>query len=84
MIQEDDNSEEWHTGKLEYPFGRGINFQIKTYDAQKLIDKLKATNYPIQMDLKNSCYAVKTEFYNYRQFLVMDPDGYLLRFSQPI
>ena len=26
--------------KLEYPFGRGINFQIETNDVQKIINSL--------------------------------------------
>lgn len=28
MIQQEDEDEVWHNGKPEYPFGRGINFQI--------------------------------------------------------
>lgn len=84
MIELEQYNENWHTGKLEYPFGRGINFQIKTDNAQYLVDKLKSVGYPLKMDLKDSSYKVNNKFYNYRQFLVMDPDGYLLRFSQPI
>lgn len=84
MIQEDDDVKEWHTGNLEYPFGRGINFQIKTDNAQVLIDKLNAVHYPLQRELRDSYYQVKDTLYGYRQFLVMDPDGYLLRFSQPL
>lgn len=84
MIEEDTENEDWHTGKLEYPLGRGINFQIKTDDAQALIDRLNAARYPLKMGLTDSCYKVKDSMYRYRQFLVMDPDGYLLRFSQPL
>ena len=77
-------NQDWHTDELEYPFGRGINFQIRTDNAQRLVDKLKAANYPLKMELKDSCYKVGDRVYGYRQFLVMDPDGYLLRFSQPL
>ncbi|MDO8497587.1 MAG: VOC family protein [bacterium] len=28
MIQQEDEDEEWHNGKPEYPFGRGLNFQL--------------------------------------------------------
>ena|SRR3990167_10514627 len=85
MIESNNNDDQdWHTGKLEYPFGRGINFQIRTDNAQRLADKLKAANYPLKMELKDSYYKVGDQVYGYRQFLVMDPDGYLLRFSQPL
>src|SRR3990167_11149962 len=54
MIQEDDdNDKDWHTDKLEYPFGRGINFQIKANDVQQLANKLEAANYPLKMGLKD-------------------------------
>ena len=38
MIQELDpnEGEEFITGKFEYPFGRGINFQVDTNDVQKI------------------------------------------------
>jgi lactoylglutathione lyase len=84
MIEQEQENEDWHTGILEYPFGRGINFQIRTDDAQQLVDKLQAAHYPLKRGLQDSWYQVKGISYGYRQFLVMDPDGYLLRFSQPI
>lgn len=84
MLQEEDDNDDWHNGKLEYPLGRGINFQIKTLDAQQIIDKLTAADYPLKRGLQESWYRVNHESYGYKEFLVMDPDGYLLRFSQPI
>ena len=84
MIEQEEYNEDWHTGKLEYPLGRGINFQIKTHDVQNLVDKLNAVQYPLKRGIKESCYDVNGSPYRYRQFLVMDPDGYLLRFSQPL
>ena len=48
MIQQEDADEEWHNGKPEYPFGRGINFQIETDDVQKTIDSLAKNNYPLK------------------------------------
>ena len=86
MIQECDPSkeDEYVTGKLEYPFGRGINFQIETNNVQKLNYLLKKNNYPLRMELKDSWYKVKDVLHGSRQILVQDPDGYLLRFSQSI
>lgn len=84
MIQQEDDNEDWHNGKPEYPFGRGINFQIRTDDAQQVSEKLKAAHYPLKRGLQESWYAANESSYGYKEFLVMDPDGYLLRFSQPL
>lgn len=86
MIQELDpnEDEEFITGKFEYPFGRGINFQIDTDDVQKIADSLKGHNYPLRREIKDSWYKVENTLSGCRQILVQDPDGYLLRFSQDI
>ncbi|MDQ2718013.1 MAG: VOC family protein [Chloroflexota bacterium] len=86
MIQELDPHEDeaFITGSFEYPFGRGINFQIDTDNVQKLYDSLKEHNYPLRRDIKDSWYKVGSVLRGCRQILVQDPDGYLLRFSQDI
>lgn len=84
MIQQEEENEDWHNGVLEYPFGRGINFQIRTDDAQQLVAVLHGIGYPLKRGLKDSWYQAHDGLYGYREFLVMDPDGYLLRFSQPL
>ncbi len=84
MLQLEDDDEDWHNGKAEYPFGRGINFQIETNEVQRLIDNLINIQHPLKRGLKDSWYQVKGTVYGCREFLVMDPDGYLLRFSQPL
>jgi len=70
--------------KLEYPFGRGINFQIETNNIQKIIDSLKKNNYLLKRGVKDSWYRENNIFHGCREILVMDPDGYLLRFSQDL
>ena len=84
MIQQEDINEEWHNGKPEYPFGRGINFQIETNSIQKIIDSLAYNNYPLKRGVKDSWYKVKDTLHGHREILVMDPSGYLLRFSQSL
>ncbi|MDD5626978.1 MAG: VOC family protein [Patescibacteria group bacterium] len=84
MIQQEDNVEEWHNGKPEYPYGRGLNFQIETNDVQRIIDSLASSNYPLKRGIKDSWYKVDNTLHGCREILVMDPDGYLLRFSQGI
>lgn len=86
MIQEIDPNEaaEYITGGFEYPFGRGINFQINTDNLKKLINAIKKNNYPLRRGMKDSWYKVNNVLSGNRQILVQDPDGYLLRFSQNI
>ena len=86
MIQEIDPNEDkaFITGIYEYPFGRGINFQIDTNEVEKLVDSLKSYNYPLRRDLQDSWYKKDNILSGCRQILIQDPDGYLLRFSQDI
>ena len=86
MIQEIDPKEddEYITGKFEYPFGRGINFQINCDNVQKLFNSLKEHKYPLVREIQDSWYKVKDMLHGCRQILVQDPDGYLLRFSQDV
>ena len=81
MIQQEDEDEEWHNGKPEYPFGRGINFQIIVIDLDGIYNRLLKNGYPIKLPLEQKSYRVGSKFINVRQFMVMDPDGYLLRLS---
>lgn len=74
----------WETGKLEYPLGRGINFQIEALDVDSLVKSLQARKYPIMMMPKENWYRVGSRLCGNREFLVMDPDGYLLRFAQDL
>ena len=83
MIQELRPGEK-ESEKLEYPFGRGINFQIDTKSVQNIIDSLNKNNYPLKRDIKDSWYQAKNKSYGCREILVLDPDGYLLRFSEEL
>ena len=84
MIQQEDSNEEWHNEKPEYPFGRGINFQIETDNVQKIINSLLQNNYPLKRGIKDNWYRENKILHGCREILVTDPDGYLLRFSEDI
>jgi catechol 2,3-dioxygenase-like lactoylglutathione lyase family enzyme len=75
---------EWDTGKLEHPFGRGINLQIEADNIEPLLASLKKHNYSLFREPKESWYRKDKCLFGAKEFLVMDPDGYLLRFSQDI
>lgn len=84
LMLEENPSSEWSAGRMEYPFGRGINFQIEVKDLKPLLERLKKNNYPIRMMPKESWYRHERTLLGMKEFLVLDPDGYLLRFSQSI
>lgn len=84
MIDEIGESRTWHTAKFEYPLGRGINFQIEVEDVEALYKKLKDNNIPIFLEMEEKWYRKNNKEVGNKQFLVQDPDGYLLRFAQDL
>jgi catechol 2,3-dioxygenase-like lactoylglutathione lyase family enzyme/GNAT superfamily N-acetyltransferase len=72
----------WLTGPLEQPFGRGMNFQITVDDAAPVLAALEAAGWPLFLEPEEVWYRAGSREVGVRQFLVQDPDGYLIRFSQ--
>ena len=54
MIEETNGH--WATGELEYPYGRGINFQFHADDVNALIKSLKKEGISLFRPLKESWY----------------------------
>jgi catechol 2,3-dioxygenase-like lactoylglutathione lyase family enzyme len=81
MIEKSNN---WKTGKLEYPFGRGINFQIEVKDVNPILRSLKKNKHRLFRNVKENWYRKANRLLGCRELLIQDPDGYLLRFSQDI
>ena len=79
MIEEVNNN--WSVGKLSYPFGNGINLSMEVSDIDALYQKVKKLDIPIFRELKVSEYKADDEVYQDKEFLIQDPDGYLLRFT---
>ena len=79
MIEEQNNN--WNVGKLEYPYGNGINISMSINDVEKLYGDLKVKQVKLFMDLKVNEYRVDNVVFQDKEFLVQDPDGYLLRFN---
>ena len=85
MLQEINKKEnKWQTAKLEYPLGRGINFQIDVKNIDKVYNKLKENNYKIFVDIEDHWYGKDDILMGCREFLVQDPNGYVLRFSEDL
>lgn len=76
------SNDRWKTGQLEYPLGRGINFEITTSSIQSILNTLSENKYPLFRPVADEWYRVNDELKGNRQFLVQDPDGYLLRFTE--
>ncbi|WP_374377339.1 bleomycin resistance protein [Dongia sp.] len=84
MIEEYSEDGSWLTGEMVQPYGRGINLQIEIDDLDVLADKIKAAGIAFYKAPVDRWYRVDDHESGQRQFLVQDPDGYLLRFCQNI
>ena len=71
-------------GDLAHPYGRGINLQIEAPDVDLLYQAVAAANAPIHLPMEEKWYRQDETLLGNRQFIVQDPDGYLLRFFRDI
>jgi len=71
-------------GKLTRPYGRGINLQIEVANVTALHDSVQAAGSPIYLPREDTWYRRAQTLSGNRQFIVQDPDGYLLRFFQDL
>jgi catechol 2,3-dioxygenase-like lactoylglutathione lyase family enzyme len=76
------NHASWSVGDLARPFGRGINLQIATSAIEPILNRLAAAGWPLFVQPAERWYKTGRVESGQRQFLVQDPDGYLLRFAE--
>ena len=74
-------NDNWNTGILEYPFGRGINISMSVSNVEEFYNNIKNKNIKIFKELEIHTYRVDDKEYQDKEFLIQDPDGYLLRFN---
>ena len=79
MIEEENDN--WNVGKMEYPFGRGINISMSVSDVDKMYNDLVKKKIKMFLNLEIHKYKVDDVIYEDKEFLIQDPDGYLLRFN---
>lgn len=85
MLEErDENARQWITGDLVRPFGRGINLQITVASIAEILTRLRHADWPLYMDVEEKWYRTGELETGVRQFIVQDPDGYLIRLSQSL
>ncbi|RJF87726.1 VOC family protein [Oleomonas cavernae] len=82
LEQRDPRSGQWLTGILEAPLGRGINFQIEVGAVGPIIQRLTGAGWPLFRPCAEAWYRAGTVEVGQRQFLVQDPDGYLIRLAE--
>lgn len=86
MIEEDRPREGiaalWNIEPLDYPRGRGLNISIDCPDADGLAARITANGFKLRKPIEENWYREGKILHGERNFLVQDPDGYLLRFAQ--
>lgn len=69
---------------MRRPFGRGLNLQIRVPDIAPLLATLAAHGIALHLPPEDRWYRRDNLETGNRQFIVADPDGYLLRFYQDL
>jgi hypothetical protein len=69
-------------GSLEHPFGRGVNLQIMIDEVDKLYKCVQQAGAHIFLPIEIKWYRANDIELGNQQFIVLDPDGYMLRFFQ--
>ena len=74
----------WGTADLEPPLGRGVNFEVSVPRTGPLLDRLSRASWPLFLAPEERWYRAGDREVGVHQFLVQDPDGYLVRCSQTL
>ncbi|BCJ31946.1 bleomycin resistance protein [Actinocatenispora sera] len=84
MLDQRGIGRDWVTGPLEPPLGRGINLQLAVADLRPIRNALASARYRLFQPTETTWYRIGAEEAGVEQFLVTDPDGYLLRFQRSL
>ena len=71
----------WNVGEMRYPFGNGINISMTVSDIDSFYESIISKKVVLFRKIKTSKYRVDDIIYEDKEFLLQDPDGYLLRFN---
>jgi len=81
MLDQRGLTRDWETGPMEKRYGRGVNFQVRVSSLDPILASLAGANWPLFLAPEEKWYRTGGAETGVRQFLVQDPDGYLVRFS---
>lgn len=79
MFEQDNGS--WSTGAWNIPLAGGVNVEMSVSDVEELYGRVIAAGIKPFRRLEANRYRNGTEEIVQKEFLVQDPDGYLLRFT---
>ncbi len=68
-------------GEMHHPFGNGINLSMRLSDVEKKYKELKSQGIRMFRELEVHKYKCDDAEYSDSEFLLQDPDGYLLRLN---
>ena len=71
-------------GRLTRPFGRGLNLQIRVPALEPILARLRTAGISLYLEPEEKWYRQGTMEVGNRQFIVADPDGYLLRLFEDL
>jgi catechol 2,3-dioxygenase-like lactoylglutathione lyase family enzyme len=75
---------DWETGPLEPPFGRGAVIQVYVADVAGVAAAMGAAGVPFYVQMREKWRDWGDRMGGQREFLVQDPDGYLVMVAQRI
>lgn len=71
----------WNTGELNYPLGQGVNFSIAVDNIELFYKEIKEKQIELYREIVKNFYIVKGIPEEQIEFIIQDPNGYLLRFT---
>ena len=72
----------WVPSPLEKPYGRGVNFQILTGNLKTIYESALSVGIKSFVELHTGWYWRTDRMEERTEFGLLDPDGYLLRFTE--
>jgi len=84
LMLEQVSEQTWATAELVHPYGRGVHFQIMTDDVEPLYRRCLSGGAKIFRELEDAWYRADDAYVGQRQFVVLDPDGFMLRFAEDL
>lgn len=74
----------WETAEMVRPFGRGVNFQVYVESVAEIIAVLAQADWPFYEQPQEVWRRWGDREGGKREFLVQDPDGYLLLIAEDL
>ncbi|BDP41527.1 glyoxalase [Deinococcus aetherius] len=79
LEQTTDPARTFIAGELEHPFGRGLHLQVEVEDVESMYGRVLEAGSRVLLPLEDRWYRQGDREAGNRQFVVLDPDGYVLR-----